>query len=271
MLRSQQAAAPVSTVIPSFEQQAPAPEGEKEKRSAGPGKWNEFLDRYVAEQAAKGISIRKHNAKMDPNVRRLYYSLNGRQPPAKKIRSSPIVRNETRRVTPPFVPLPVPAEPEEEVQQTPLQAVTSFLTGVPANRQPTPSNRQPTPQPTPKNRQPTPQPTPSNRQPTPPPTPNNRQPTPQPTPSNRQATPSYTNSRNFSNSKPSPATYGYEDLGVNAESSARKIRVRVDDEPQDFFLDSDMGLYEREGDDYGRWIGYLEPGGRIRYTDQPDA
>jgi hypothetical protein len=285
MIRSQQLG-PLVKTIPSTEdivQQAPAPLAPlfmKEKRSAGPGKWNQFLDEYVAEQAARGIVVRKHNAKMDPNVRKLYYERNGRVPPVKK-------RNETRRITPPLaappmrIPTPVAAPPrmptpaappppppppppqeEEEAapQPTAFEGLINTLTGAPS-RQPTP-NRQPAPIQQSRNNKTITSNT-NSRQPTP-----NRQPAPIQQSRNNQTITSNTNSRN---SKPSPATYGYEDFGLNTEGRGRKVRVRVDDELQDFFLDSDMGLYQREGDATGPWVGYLEPGGRIRYTDEPDA
>jgi len=68
-----------------YSEQAPAISArETRKRSPGFGRWNKFLDDYVAEQARKGIYLRKDNVKSDPNVRARYYALNGRKAPERQ-------------------------------------------------------------------------------------------------------------------------------------------------------------------------------------------
>ena len=68
--------------------------------------------------------------------------------------------------------------------------------------------------------------------------------------------------------RPSPATYGYEDLGLGKNTNARKIIV---DGQELFMSDDDRSLFYRYGDKLGDWVGYLEPGGQIRYTDNLNA
>lgn len=65
---------------------------------------------------------------------------------------------------------------------------------------------------------------------------------------------------------PSPATYGYEDEGANENTGTRKVVVDGDQ----YFMGSNGGLFKREGDDMQEWVGYLEPGGEIRYTNSPE-
>jgi hypothetical protein len=65
---------------------------------------------------------------------------------------------------------------------------------------------------------------------------------------------------------PSPATYGYEDEGVNEGTQTHKVIVDGDE----YFMGANGGLFKREGEDMQEWVGYLEPGGEIRYTNSPE-
>ena len=68
------------------------------------------------------------------------------------------------------------------------------------------------------------------------------------------------------NLRPNTTYYGYEDEGLGENSVARKVVI----DGEDFFMtDQDRGLFKRSGEDMGEWIGYLEPGGHIRYTNSP--
>jgi len=68
------------------------------------------------------------------------------------------------------------------------------------------------------------------------------------------------------NLRPNTTYYGYEDEGVGENSVARKVVI----DGEDYFMtDQDRGLFKRSGEDMGEWIGYLEPGGHIRYTNSP--
>jgi hypothetical protein len=68
--------------------------------------------------------------------------------------------------------------------------------------------------------------------------------------------------------RPSPATYGYEDLGLSSNSPARKILV---DGQELYMTDDDRAIFYRYGNQLGDLVGYLEPGGKIRYTDNLNA
>jgi hypothetical protein len=68
--------------------------------------------------------------------------------------------------------------------------------------------------------------------------------------------------------RPSPETYLYTNQGKNASDPARKI---VLDDEEYFMSNEDRGLFRRSGPNIGDWVGYLEPGGRIRYTEEPNA
>lgn len=70
------------------------------------------------------------------------------------------------------------------------------------------------------------------------------------------------------NMRPSPATYAYEDLGIDENTSARRIRVNDEDY---FMTDDDRAMWRRTDGDFGEWVGYLEPGGQIRQTNGPNA
>jgi hypothetical protein len=92
---------------------------------------------------------------------------------------------------------------------------------------------------------------------------------PVPAPEQDPNNPSNTNTNANTNAiRPSPATYGYQDLGMAANNSARKVIVDGDEY---FMTDNDRALFRRMGDDLGDWVGYLEPGGTIRYTESPNA
>lgn len=68
------------------------------------------------------------------------------------------------------------------------------------------------------------------------------------------------------NLRPNTTYYGYEDEGLGENSVARKVVI----DGEDYFMtDQDRGLFKRSGEDMGEWIGYLEPGGHIRYTNSP--
>jgi hypothetical protein len=68
------------------------------------------------------------------------------------------------------------------------------------------------------------------------------------------------------NLRPNTSYYGYEDEGLGENSVARKVVI----DGEDYFMtDQDRGLFKRSGEDMGEWIGYLEPGGHIRYTNSP--
>jgi hypothetical protein len=64
----------------------------------------------------------------------------------------------------------------------------------------------------------------------------------------------------------SPATYGYENEGMNANTGTRKVLVNGDE----YFLGDNRGLFKRSGNAMEEWVGYLEPGGEIRYTNAPE-
>jgi hypothetical protein len=64
----------------------------------------------------------------------------------------------------------------------------------------------------------------------------------------------------------SPATYGYEDEGVNEATGQRKVVVGGDE----YYLGENGSLIKRAGDMPEEWVGYLEPGGEIRYTNSPN-
>ena len=73
---------------------------------------------------------------------------------------------------------------------------------------------------------------------------------------------------NNNSARPSPSEYSYNNLGKNANNPARKIMV----EDQEYYMsNANRGLYRRSGTNTGEWVGYLEPGGVIRYTNQPNA
>jgi hypothetical protein len=63
----------------------------------------------------------------------------------------------------------------------------------------------------------------------------------------------------------SPATYGYEDEGLNADTGQRKVLVG----DREYFLGENGSLFGRSGNSMEEWVGYLEPSGEIRYTNAP--
>jgi hypothetical protein len=63
----------------------------------------------------------------------------------------------------------------------------------------------------------------------------------------------------------SPATYGYEDEGFDENTQARRVTVGGDE----YFLQENGSLFKRSGNALEEWVGYLEPGGQIRYTNAP--
>jgi hypothetical protein len=89
------------------------------------------------------------------------------------------------------------------------------------------------------------------------------------TPTSASSASSASTASNASNSgRPSPSSYLYTNLGKNSNNPARKILL---DNQEYFMSDEDRGLFRRSGSNTGEWVGYLEPGGRIRYTEDPNA
>jgi hypothetical protein len=53
-----------------------------------------------------------------------------------------------------------------------------------------------------------------------------------------------------------------------SNGSARKIIL---DGEEYFMTNQDRALFRRRGDEIDDWVGYLEPGGVIRYTEAPET
>ena len=244
------------------------------KKRPGPKLWNEFLKNYMRMQEAKGRKISRGQAMKEagPNYR------------AKHDRPTPKTRKKVKNLDPvapippipPIPPMP-PAAPMSANQPsvapvarytpTPPQVNSanvakpitpgSLVTLAPGRG--TPVNAPSAFQDILNTLTGTPRP---NKKTTP-------VPTPVPQPPNQPNT-SNTNLATPSNNEtiPSPATYGYEDLGMAANNSARKVLISGEEY---YMTDSDRALFQRMGDDLGEWVGYLEPGGVIHYTEQPNA
>jgi hypothetical protein len=252
------------------------------KKRPGPKLWNEFLKNYMRMQEAKGRKISRGQAMKEagPNYR------------AKHDRPTPKTRKKVKNFTP-AAPMPMP--PVAPIPPMPANKNIAPIPPMPANQPPVARNTPTPPQVNLANvakpitpgslvtlapGRGTPVNAPSafqnilntltssprpNKKTTPVPTP-----VPTPAPQPNQPTPSNTNLAAPSNNQsiPSPATYGYEDLGMAANNSARKVLISGEEY---YMTDSDRALFQRMGDDLGEWVGYLEPGGVIRYTEQPNA
>ena len=219
------------------------------KKRVGPAIWNEFLKDYIRNQAAKGRTITYDQAREEG--RPIYYAKFGRQIPITRKKrknlaaaaavaseQTPPPQEQVRNTTPGRV---TPVKRMNTPTPTPLQTLIATITG-----------RSPPPTTTPAQTS-TPTSTPT---PTPAPT---ATPTPEPQPQSVAKT--------NNNSRPSPATYGYQDLGMAANDSARKILI---DGEEYFMTNQDRALFRRRGEELDDWVGYLEPGGTIRYTESPE-
>jgi hypothetical protein len=267
-------------------------------KSAGPTKWNEFLEKYIKNQAAKGRKITRLEAMSEagPNYRRTY-GLPEKKPKTARVANAvqvapletPAIPN-TRRVTIMAPGNTAPITPGRLSPPVPLQTLNQAL-GSPLTTPSAVAAASATPL-TPRNNAafspsavPTTPLTPATANanvaafsppaaPTTPLTPappmtsrNNR--------NNRSRTNNNTrknnnrdrtnNNKNRSAIPISPATYGYENEGYNTNAQVRKISV----DGKQYFLGDDLSLFERDGDELQGWVGYLEPGGDIRYTNGP--
>jgi hypothetical protein len=259
------------------------------KKRSGPTEWNKFVDLYIQKQAARGRKITRPQA-MD-EARPNYYAMKGITMPITRKKNKPQV-SPYKTSTPPPSPASVPSS------ATNSPAPASAPSPVPA---PAPA---PAPGPAPAPAMPSQNKVSSQNSITPGSivslTPGRGSPvkaanapfalqtflntfsgrrTPNqnvvkeeievPAPLANLSTSPKTNANvNAKANRPSPATYGYEDLGLNPTTSARKILV---DGQELFMIDEYRGLYQRYGDEPGDWVGYLEPGGKIRYTDNLNA
>ena len=239
------------------------------KKRTGPQLWNEFLKNYMRNQESKGRKITRAEAMKEAGVNyRAKYSL-----PTPKTRKKPQLQNQNQsgpvvpgslvsltpgRVSPARL-MNAPAANTPLAAKTPLVVKTPLAVKTPVNT-PTPvkaNAKAPSALQTFMN-------TLSGRR-----TPNNS--------SQAQVQTSVTTPTSGSNYKPSninanamrpsPATYGYEDLGIGQNTSARRVLVNGDEY---FMTDEDRALFRRSENEIGDWVGYLESGGEIRYTESPD-
>jgi len=93
-----------------------------------------------------------------------------------------------------------------------------------------------------------------------------------PKPSQPSQPKSQANSQSNSNSEPelplNPSTYMYKDEGLN-NTGMRKVNIAG---KKYFMTDANRGLFARNSNNaIGDWQGYLEEGGNIRKTNEPDA
>jgi hypothetical protein len=245
------AAAPAAA-MPKVTASASAPTAVAKKRP-GPQLWNEFLKNYMRNQESKGRKISRAEAMREAGVN--YRAKYGLPTPKsrKKAKNQPVITNVSNVSNVPNAANAV--VPGSLVTLTPgrgtpvksanapsaFQNVLNTLTGTASAPASAPSANAKANAKT--------NTTPAAEQP-----PNN---------------PSNTNTNaNTNATRPSPATYGYQDLGMAANNSARKVIVDGDEY---FMTDNDRALFRRMGDDLGDWVGYLEPGGTIRYTESPNA
>jgi hypothetical protein len=237
------AAMPKVTVAPAS---APLPAAVAKKRP-GPQLWNEFLKNYMRNQESKGRKISRAEAMREAGVN--YRAKYGLPTPKsrKKAKNQPVVTNVANVANAANAVVPGSLVTLTPGRGTPVksanapsafQNVLNTLTGTAApaanaNAQANATNA------------------------------------PVPAPEQDPNNPSNTNTNANTNAiRPSPATYGYQDLGMAANNSARKVIVDGDEY---FMTDNDRALFRRMGDDLGDWVGYLEPGGTIRYTESPNA
>ena len=222
--------------------------------------WNEFITQYLKNQKAQGRIIT--GPEVIAEARLAYYAKYGRTLPKTRKKPKVQVNSESQTITPGALVSLTPGRGSPLKSANDSPALQNLLASV-SNRKNTPM-----PPPNPKARTPTPKartPTPSANQSTPSPLapyPSANQPTPSPL----APSPPAQVSRN--NLRPSPATYGYEDMGLNENSPARKIVI---DGNKYYMTDEDRALFRRsENNGIGEWVGYLEPGGQIRETEGAD-
>jgi hypothetical protein len=255
-------------------------------KSMGPKLWNEFLKNYMANQAAKGRKITRLDAMAEagPNYRRKH-GLPEPKPKKPKtlavaaganaVQVAPVeepavntlaaaaaktkkVRKGVKVLAPGSLVAKTPgrvspsvnlAEEGDEFGNMPLNPNTNLFT-----RTPNGNNGSRTPNGSPaagNNGSRTPNGSPAVG--------NNGSRTPNGSPAVANRTPN--------NSFPlSPATYGYEDEGMNANLGQRRVTVGGDE----YYLGDNGGLFKRSGNTMEEWVGYLEPGGEIRYTNAPE-
>jgi hypothetical protein len=216
------------------------------KKRPGPQLWNEFLKNYMRNQESKGRKISRAEAMREAGAN--YRAKYGLPTPKtrKKAKNQPVITNvpnvpnASNAVVPgslvtltPGRGTPVKSANAPSAFQNVLNTLTGTASAPAANANVT---------------------TPS---------------APEQLPNNPSNTDANANTNTNTNAiRPSPATYGYQDLGMAANNSARKVIVDGDEY---FMTDNDRALFRRMGDDLGDWVGYLEPGGTIRYTESPNA
>jgi len=221
------------------ERAAAVPLGEAPLKAKKPGPvlWNEFLKNYMSNQKARGRNITRLQAMAEagPNYRRKY-SL-----PEPKPRKKTMKVNKNSggiQIAPPVAAAPAPAPTRPPKKVTVMR---------PGNSAPLTPGRQ-SPQ------------RPLN------PTGILNSIASAFTPA--AAAPEAPEAAPATSNRPSPETYLYTNQGKNAGDPARKI---VLDDEEYFMSNEDRGLFRRSGPNIGDWVGYLEPGGRIRYTEEPNA
>jgi len=250
-------------------QEAPIPPSSGKKRTKF-NNWNEYVSQYILDQKAKGRIIKRPQAMLEAGP--IFREMN---PKTRKKSKIPSIRVAPASAA---VQVQSPITPGTLVSLTPGRGSPIKAANAPPALQTllerrNNSSRPPTPL-APIPRAPTPL-APIPRAPTP------QAPTsqaqaqaqvqaqaqaPQTIPTLQSLVNTFTGTRN--NSRPSPATYAYEDMGLGANSPARKILI---DGNKYYMTDKDRGLFQRsDNDGVGDWVGYLEPGGEIRYTEGAD-
>jgi len=242
-------------------QEAPLPGKKRTKFN----NWNEYVSQYILDQKAKGRIIKRPQAMLEAGP--IFREMN---PKTRKKSKIPSIRVAP---APAAVELQSPITPGTLVSLTPGRGSPIKAANAPPALQTllerrNNSSRPPTPV-APIPRAPTPKPA-TPRAPTPqaPTLQAEAQAAPQTIPTLQSLVENITGRRNNSstnNSRPSPATYAYEDMGLGENSPARKILINGN---KYYMTDKDRGLFQRsDNDGVGDWVGYLEPGGEIRYTE----
>lgn len=228
------------------ERAAAVPLGEAPLKAKKPGPvlWNEFLKNYMSNQKARGRNITRLQAMAEagPNYRRKY-SLPEPKPRKKTMK---VNKNSGGVQVAPVAPVPMAAPPVTKVIKAPKKVTVM----APGNSNPI---------------------TPGRLSPQRPLNPtgilNSITSAFTPAAPAARAAPASPAAPAASN-RPSPETYLYTNQGKNASDPARKILL---DDEEYFMSNEDRGLFRRSGPNIGDWVGYLEPGGRIRYTEEPNA
>jgi len=253
----------------------PAPLGQEapmlplsEKKRTKFNNWNEYVSQYILDQKAKGRIIKRPQAMLEAGP--IFREMNPKTRKKSKVPTiRPVINRQMQNQVQQSQDIPI--IPGSMVTLTPGRGSPIKAANAPPALQTllerrNNSSRPPTPL-APAPLAPTPQ-TPTPKVPTPPAPKAQAQaePAPQTIPTLQSLVNTFTGTRN--NLRPSPATYAYEDMGLGQNSPARKILINGN---KYYMTDKDRGLFQRsDNDGVGDWVGYLEPGGEIRYTEGAD-